>query len=616
MLALITLLGIVGGAIPQAVASSPVSTGPAPSMAETGSSAPPEAERIEETLVVTASLEEEEPAALPVTVSVVGAEEIADRQATSVAELLATVPGLDVVRLGSPGKVTSLFTRGTNSTHTLVLWNGIELNDPFFGGFDAAFLPTEGLDRVEVVRGPASALYGSDALGGVVQVVSGHRDGLAARLEGGSDAYGRGGLAAGLRRGAFRFDVDGHLRRGDGAVENDFYDAEELVARGEWALGGSATVGFLARAGDATVGLPFDFLGQPSPRREQERETRQLAVPVRWRGGPWEVAAQVAEHRLDLALTDPDDPFAASSSEAEALSGRAVATRRLRRGGWIAAGGDWEREEATSGSAFGPGLAADRQRTWAAFAEGHGERGDWIFDLGARRDDNDAFGSEVTGRAGVRRRLPGGTHLRAAWAQGFRAPSLGDLFFPGFGNPELQPETSESLELAGGLEHGGWDLDLALFTIDLEDLIVFDFTTGLPQNVGRARSRGVEAEAGVARGRCWARLEVTYLDAEDLETGAPLARRPEWRAGLVGGREIDEWRFTASARYVGSRVDFGDLPLASYTVASLAVERPWRWGLVPYGRIENLFDEKYEEAAGFPGPGRGLVVGLELHVDR
>jgi vitamin B12 transporter len=593
MLAAWTLLGIAGGSIPNAAA------------------VPPEP-RVEETLVVTASLEEEEPAALPVTVSVVGASEIASRQVTEVSDVLATVAGLDVARLGGPGKLTSLFTRGTNSTHTLVLWNGVEVNDPFFGGFDASALATDGLDRVEVVRGPASSLYGSDALGGVVQVVSGHRDGIGARLEGGSDDYLRAGLAAGLERGAFRFDLDGHVRRGDGEVANDFYDGEEAVARGEWEVAEGTTVGLLARAGEATIGLPFDFLGQPSPQRTQDSETTQVTVPFRWRREAWEVSAQAARHAIEIALDDPDDPFAASRSEGEALSGRAVATRHFGEDRWLAFGGEWEQEEATSASAFGPGLTADRQRTWAGFAEGHLERDEWILDLGARRDDNDAFGAATTGRAGLRRALSGGAHLRAAWSEGFRAPSLGDLYFPGFGNPELVPERSTSWELGGGLERRSWRLDVALFTIDIDDLIVFDFTTFLPQNIGRAESRGVEAEADFGGGRLWGRANVTWLEAEDRSTGEPLARRPRWRGSLVVGFTDEPWRLTATGRYVGEREDVGGVPLADYALVALAVERRSAAHLAPYGRVENLFDEDYEEAVGFPGAGRSVVVGLAV----
>lgn len=596
MLHALALLGIVGGSI-----SNPATT---PS------------HRIEETVVVTASLLEDEKDELPAAVTVIGAGEIVDRQATAVADLLRTVPGLDVVGSGSPGKAVSVFGRGTNSNQTLVLWNGVELNDPFFGGFDWAFLPTDGVERVEIVRGPFSSLYGSDALGGVVQVVSGTGDGVDLALEAGADEYRRGSVVAGESFGAARLDVAASVRRGEGEVANDSYDGEDLAARLGWTPAMGVTLGLVARAAAADVGIPYDFAGLPSPRRLQERRTRQLALPAAWRGALWRLDGQLSRHTLDLGLSDPEDPFAASRSESEAVRGRLVAGRSLGTTGssWVAFGGEWERQQASSASAFGPGLADDSQRTWAGFAELHAERGPWAVDLGARRDDNDAFGAHATGRAGVQRRLGRGVRLHAAWAQGFRAPSLGDLYFPGFGNPELEPEASDSLEAGVDWRRDRWDVELTAFRSEVEDLIVFDLVTNLPQNVGRARSRGIELASALAGRRGWARLAVTWLDAEDLDSGEPLARRPRWRGALLAGWRGERWRLSGTLRHVGDRTDIGTVPLDGYQVLDLAARCALTQRLAPYARLENVLDEEYEEAAGFPARGIGLVGGLALHL--
>src|SRR5262249_33279516 len=148
------------------------------------------------------------------------------------------VPGLTVAQAGAPGQQTSIFTRGANSNQTLLLWNGIPLNQPFFGDINWQFVPTEGLERVEVVRGPFSALYGSNAAGAVVQPLTGARRGALANLEGGEHGYVRGGLAAGAGLGAAQLDLAGHVRRSDGtsARVNDFFDDEDLVARVLWGL--------------------------------------------------------------------------------------------------------------------------------------------------------------------------------------------------------------------------------------------------------------------------------------------------------------------------------------------------------------------------------------------
>ncbi len=174
-----------------------------------------------DSIVVTASLAQESEDALPATVDVVEAQEIEARQATAVLDLLATLPSMSVVRSGSPGQVTSLFTRGTESNHTLALWNGIELNDPYFGGFNWGFLATDGVERVEVIRGPFSSLYGGDAIGGVVQVVSSRSQGAQLNLEAGENGYARGGLTAGAQAGPVQLDLAGHMRRGDGQIDND-----------------------------------------------------------------------------------------------------------------------------------------------------------------------------------------------------------------------------------------------------------------------------------------------------------------------------------------------------------------------------------------------------------
>ena len=173
--------GILGGAMPallaQPIPSTPSTASEQGSTATTGAAATGAgaAPRFSDSLVVTPSLDAEPRDDTPATVTVIDAQEIEDRQARDLADLLWSVPGMTVAQAGAPGQQTSVFTRGANSNQTLLLWNGIPLNDPFFGDVNWQFVPTEGVERVEVVRGPFSALYGSNAVGGVVQVLTGTR---------------------------------------------------------------------------------------------------------------------------------------------------------------------------------------------------------------------------------------------------------------------------------------------------------------------------------------------------------------------------------------------------------------------------------------------------------
>lgn len=598
----LVLIGILGGVIPVLAQDIPTPS-------------------YEETIVVTASLEEEELGSLPATVDVIAAEEIENRRVTAVADLLNTLPAMTVVRSGSPGQVTSLFTRGTNSDHTLVLWNGIELNDPYFGGFNWAFLPTDGVGRIEVARGPFSSLYGADALGGVVQVVSGQLTGARLDLEAGQNGYGRGGLTAGAQLGSVRLDLAGHLRRGEGQVENDFYDGEDLMMHADWSLRSGMSLGFLIRGADAETGIPYSG-GQPSPRRQIAWQERLVGVPFHFETGDWKLEAQVSGITYDNAFRDPDDLFGytASDTESRTLRARAVARYRLKTDSWIAFGSEAEDTEVTDASVFGTNLDGDGQRTRAAFTELHYRLGRIGIDAGLRRDDNDVFGGETSPRLGVQLDLPAASRLWTSYGEGFQAPSVGELFFPGTGNPDLQPETSKSFEVGAEHQQGEFRISVVGFNNDLTNLIEFDFATFRNVNVGRARTRGLEAEVAYGVGYWLLRWNGTYLETEDLNTGEPLLRRPRDSSSLVATYAPDAWSLTLTGRYIGDRQDVDPLTFERrLNERYLRLDLAGRWNatrhLAPYLRVENLTDEHYEEALGFPAPGITLIGGVSLRYE-
>lgn len=568
-----------------------------------------------ETVFVTSALIATDVERLPVSVDVIHSDEIEARQATSVAELLATVSGLTMARSGSPGQVASLFTRGTESDHTLVLWNGIELNNPYFGGFNWAFQPTQGLSRVEVARGPFSALYGSDAVGGVVQMISGHRDGFGLRVEGGGDGYSRAAVELGLAGDSVQFDLFGHTRRGDGTLDNDFYDSDELVARLEWKPTDGAWLGFVIRANDSETGIPLSG-GVPSPERRIAWEEREVAVPIRYERGDWQFDAQLAQVEYDNRFSDPGDTFGftESDTQSESFRARVVAQRRLG-GGRIAFGGETERLEVDDRSVFGVNLEGAEQTTEALFAEWHHEAGRWAFDVGVRFDDNDVYGSETSPRFAVVREI--GTHGRlfASYGESFRAPSIGELFFPFSGNADLRPEIGESSEIGYSFSHDGWEFRIAGFENRLTDLIDFDFVTFTNINVGEARTRGLEVSVAYAAPTWSVRWNGTSLDAEDRVSGLDLLRRPSESSNLVVTWSRDRWKLSGVARYVAERPDVDPVTFSramngSYATADIAAH--WRWNdrVSPYARVENVLDREYQEVLGFPSPGTTWIGGI------
>ena len=594
----ILIAGVLGGGLP-AKAQEPVPT-------------------FSDSVVVTASAGPEERQDSPASATVLDQREIQARQSTDLSSLVSTVPGLTVVQAGSPGQQTSLFTRGTNSNQTLLLWNGIQLNDPYFGGANWQFVPLDGVERVEVVRGPFSALYGSNAVGGVVQVLTGTRQGGTVSLEGGSDSYARGGLAAGTDVGPVRFDVTGSMRRGGGELDNDDFDAEEGVARALWTLTPGSSLGLLVRANDSKTGIPFSG-GQATPNREISWREREVAVPFQSSRGPWRVEAQLSRTDFDNAYRDPDDPFGYTSSdtESQALRGRAVVSWRGGQDLRISGGAEAERLEVTNSDAFATNLDGAHQRTWAAFGEADWGHGPVRLQVGLRRDDNNVYGGQTSLRAGTVVKLGADTRLRASYGEAFRAPSLGELFFPGSGNPDLQPEDNRSYEVALDHESHGWRFGLTGFENRLRNLIDFDFATFRDVNVGRARTRGVEAEAGFRRGIFGATLNGTWLDTEDQGTGLPLLRRPKRSANLVLTARPGDWILNLVGVYIGERPDvdpatFSRTDNPAYTRVDVAA----RWHalnrLSPYARVENVADREYSQALGFPSPGRTVIGGLAI----
>jgi vitamin B12 transporter len=461
-------------------------------------------------------------------------------------------------------------------------------------------------------------LYGSQALGGVVQVFTGQRDGVRLRLEGGEDGYRRAGLAAGTSLGKVRLDATGHSRRGHGAFANDFFDSDELVARAVWTVKPGVSLGLVARTNDSETGIPFSGASQSLSRRILWEE-REVAIPFKAEQGRWEVEALLSRTAFDSAFRDPDDPggFTASDTESTAERGRTVVTWRGGDGFWVAAGAELERLEVTDSSSFGTNLSGARQRTWALFTQASYGKGPLRLDLGVRRDDNDVYGAETSLRGGAVVSLGQGWRARASYGEAFRAPSLGELYFPFSGNPELSPELVRSWELGVERETEGWRMGLTGFLNRQRNLIDFDFATFTNVNVGRAEGRGVEAEVELRRGIYSVLANATYLEAQDEISRLPLLRRPERAANLIATARSGAFTYNAEAHWVGERPDVDPVTFArtdnpSFLSLDAAVRwqiRPW---ITPALRIENLADRRYDEVLGFPSPGRTVIGGVTL----
>ena len=586
---------------------------PAPARAQ-------QAAPVSESVVVTATSLPEEEKEVGSATTVITRKEIEKSGKTLVLELLRSVPGLDIVQSGTPGSLTSLFTRGTNSTHTLVLVDGARMNSPFFAGYDFSAVTTENIERIEIVRGPFSALYGSDAIGGVVQIFTRTAaQGLSGRFTGEAGNQGQSQGSAFVSAGGGPLSATGSFRYAafDGDRPNTDWRQRNGSAGLEARLSGGGRVAIESSILDGEVGNPGP-VGAPSTARGFFREER-LAIPGSFPlSDANHLDVLLADVRSKPGYRDTDGGFS-SQTDAQTLQARVADTARIGAHA-LTAFASWERWKVDDASNFGTNLDGQRTTLWGAGAQDTANLGPLTVAAGVRFDHHSVFGDAWSPR-GTIAWLSSGSIWKVRFSGGgaFRAPTVGELYYPFSGNPDLKPERSVSWELGVERYIGGGRAEVSLFWNDLKDLIVYDFAQQKNLNVGRARTRGVEVGwRQEILTELSADATYTYLDAENRVTGTALARRPRHRAALgLDWRPLPGLDILPRLLFVGRRPD-GD-PLTGRPVEDPSYVRfdlSARWQatpvLAPYVRLTNVLDHEYDEAAGYPTAGRLVAGGLEV----
>jgi vitamin B12 transporter len=591
------------------------------------------------------------------TVTVLRGDDLRAQGIRFVADALRQVPGASVVSGGPFGSATSLFLRGGESDYVKVLVDGAPVNQP--GGFyDFGSLTTDNVERIEVLRGPASVLYGSDAITGVVQIVT--RSGgeglrLSAAGEGGS--FGSARWEASALGGGESLDWSASLSRltSDGTYEfnNDY---RNTVASGRLgaALGDRTRVGLSGRYYDALYHFPTDFTGAPVDRNQfTTDETATFALDATHRfsetvDGQLLLARSDIENGFENPADPPADPTTGSSDQISTDRTSADARLRLRLPAGIEgfAGGTFEAERQ------GVTDAMEGRDNWGIYAQASALPVSRLqLTASGRMDENEQFGTFWTWRAAALAFASPATRLRASAGSGFKEPSFFETFDTPFslGNPELRPERTVSFEagIEQDLVQGVARIGVTGFVQRFRDLIQFTFAPPEPGgpnyfNVAAADANGVEAVLQAGTGTVRGTLSYTHLwtevtdagfDAGEAATfveGERLLRRPDDAVSAqLETTAIERARLGATLIWSGPRDDirFGQFPepnqrveLPSYTtldlsgVVTVLAERRGRPGLELTARVENVFDEQYEQSVGFPARGRGLFIGASTGV--
>ncbi len=592
-----------------------------------------------EPVVVTATRSEQPLEPIGASVTVIPEEVLRALDYRTVDDALRTVPGLEVDRSGSPGKITTVQIRGANSSQIQVLIDGVRVKSTTTGDFDFANLTLDDVERIEVVRGPQSTLYGADAIGGVINIITKRGRGAPTGyldVEGGNyDTYReRAGLSGGVGPWSFSLGVS-RLDFG-GQFPNDEQRLTSLNGRVAYALPNRGELSLVGRYSDGHTGIPFRTVF-PDFDRNREQDDRMALVSLEWRQ-PW---TGWYEHALRFSATDdlltfrdppdPGQPGPGFRSDIDSARREVDWLHVLRPApiDTVTVGLEYRHEAGQN-----KGVFSKSTDTYSAYLQNELRLFDRLFLTGGvRYDDNSAFGDKTTARVALSYLVKAtDTRLKGSWGQGFRAPTLNELFFPAFppcppfGNPSLKPEESESWD--AGVEQSLWERRVRLaatyFHTDLKDLIQTTLVDPVnscfqAQNVGRARTQGVEAEASVAPlDGLLLSAAYTYTDAEDRTAGLPLRRIPTHRFALTVAYEVArDLTLTAELFYVSSQFEAPGQPRnPGYTVVNAGAQYrlPWKWGWLSdvslHVRVTNLFDESYSEVAGFPALGTQVVGGV------
>jgi vitamin B12 transporter len=602
--------------------------------------APQETKKVDP-VVVTATTVATPAEQLGVALTVVTGEDFKTYHYSTLDDAFRNIPGVNVVQQGSYGKLSTLSIRGSNANQVLVLVDGVRVSSPTLGQTDLSDISPDLIERIEVIRGGQSMLYGADAIGGVVNIITKKGTGpFSATIEnmGGNYDTFRNRISLSGAYKIFDYALSGSHLESNGQFQNDNSNINAISGRIGAALPFDSSLSFVYRYNKTDTGVPVKSIFPPpqptvpiiNPNAKQQTETTVMSLeakthPVEW----WESRARISRFTSDQGFQDPVDP--GFDFDFPLRSQVAVLRREAE---WLNSVflGKWSTTTVGFGYRYEQGDNKGVFRTashtpWVLFEEQLRFFDRLFITGGFRIEDNSVFGQATTAQGSVLWNVKEtGTRLRGSAGTGFRAPTFNDLFFPDFGNPDLLPERSQTWDV--GVDQNLWQnrvrLKVSYFATHFSNAIICCVPLptapfGGPVNAGKARSKGVEANGEVdILPRLTASFSYTYTDTDNLSTNRPLARIPRnaGSAGLTWEPFSGLSLFTQV--YVISRQfdSYGDIYNSGHTRVDaggtyrILNQLGWLQRLELVARAQNILNEKYAEVHGFPALGANFLIGL------
>ncbi|HIC90614.1 MAG TPA: TonB-dependent receptor, partial [Syntrophaceae bacterium] len=582
-----------------------------------------------EKVVVTATRTEENPEEIATSVTVITEEDIENMKATTVLEVLRCVPGLDVLKTGGPGRLTSVYLRGAKSEHTLVMIDGFEVSDPMlFGrGFDFANLTVDNIERIEIVRGPQSTLYGSDAIGGVINIMT--KKGIGkptfhTTYEGGAmNTHRESGQVSGSTKyisyslGLSRMDTNG-------VAAHDDYENTTVSTKLGFAYK-DMNLDFTFRTANSRVHLD-DGAFVDDPNYVKEAESYLYGLQFR------QPITDFWEHQIKGSIFTIDRDYEDKINDSTDLDwSKSWYDGIIRKIDWqhtvnvgeidtIVAGFEFEEENGRSCYQDRFGRSPFEERTVnnkGYYLQNQLRLFDSLFTtFGFRYDDHQRFGGDPNFKVALAYLIKKThTKIKGTYGTGFKAPSLYQLYSP-YGDPGLAPEDSESWDV--GFEQGFLDgkihFGLTYFHNHYKNLIEWDFATWKYSNIGGAKTEGLELETSVNPMKdLMITANYTWIDTKDEDTGLPLCRRPRNKFNVnTDYRFLEKFHANLDINYFGSRWETPTDPSRkgeTYCKVDLVLSYDVHKNFQIFLKGENLFDNDYQEVRGYDSPDASFYGG-------
>jgi vitamin B12 transporter len=582
-----------------------------------------------EQIIVTATRTETPISQLPDSVTVITAKQIAQQKATTVFEALRSVPGLNIRKSGGIGRLTNVTIRGSGTNQVLVMIDGVQVNSPTTGSFDFSNLTTDNLERIEVVRGPQSTLYGSDAMGGLINIVTKKGKGkpkFGIRSEFGAPerTFNESVSSSGSTE-KFHYSVDLSRVDSDGRGADDDYEKTNISSRLGYKLNKKIDFETTMRYNDSKVGID-DGAFRSDPNRFSENDDFNMNAICNHSVTDW------WSQRLKFSVADSgsrsiDHPNPGTSEtrsrfrlDSQIYTGEWQHTLKYKDIDTFVVGFEFEDQEADNRSfdvaIINRGWYFQNQlKLWDRF----------FFNAGLRIDDNNRYGKDVNPKLSMAYHLKEtDTKFKANWGKGFRGPTLNDLFWPDFGDPTLEPEESESYDI--GFEQYLFEdtvfFGITYFKNRFSNLIQWapDMTgTWRPQNLSSVRTEGIEAEA-VVKPFKGLTLRGTFTKTSTRDAShKELIRQPRTQGSFnINYTFLEKFNINLDDTIVshsraGSNIR-GKRTNDGHNKLDVALTYDYSKHFQLYARVENMLNENFDEILGFQAPGARFFIGVKLNM--